>query len=347
MRSILSNMVLVIRSSAVVRSAACIAAGVVAGLVLGACGSDAAGSDPGRPTIVATTSIWADITANVACDGLAAVETIIPLGGDPHSFEPSLRDRETMENATLIVANGLMLEESLDDTIRAVENDGVTVLRVGDELDPLPFADRDADDGDDDGTDDDADHHADDGHDHGDRDPHIWFDPGRVSAAVPVIADSLADAGLDRGALDACATAFQAELAQLDGDVEAIVAPLPVEQRVLVTNHDSLGYFADRYGFEVLGTVIPSSSSLAETNTADLDELADRIARTGVPAIFAETQHSTGDIEAVADRVGDIEVVTLLTGTLGEPGSDAATYLGWLRQNAQTIVDALTTSGGM
>jgi zinc/manganese transport system substrate-binding protein len=287
------------------------------------------------PTIVATTSIWANITANVACDGLAEVETIIPLGGDPHSFEPSLRDRETMEDATLIVANGLMLEESLDDTIRAVENDGVTVLRVGDELDPLPIADLHAD------------HDADDGHDHGDSDPHIWFDPVRVSAAVPVIAAALADAGIDPVALDACAAAYQTELTQLDDDVAAIVAPLAVDRRILVTNHDSLEYFADRYDFDVVGSVIPSSSSLAETNAADLDELAGIIEQAGVPAIFAETQHSTSDAQAIADRVGGIEVATLLTGTLGEPETDAGTYVGWLRQNAQTIVDALTTSGGM
>ena len=94
--------------------------------------------DPAAPIVVATTSIWADITANVACDGLAEIETIIPPGGDPHSFEPSLRDRETMDNADLVVANGLFLEESLDDTIDAVESNGVPVLRVADELDPIP-----------------------------------------------------------------------------------------------------------------------------------------------------------------------------------------------------------------
>ncbi len=94
----------------------------------------------GGAVVVATTSIWADITANVACDGLADVRTIIPPGGDPHSFEPSLRDRETLDDADLIVANGLSLEESLEDTIDAVESGGVPVLRVGDGLDPIPTA---------------------------------------------------------------------------------------------------------------------------------------------------------------------------------------------------------------
>ena len=122
--------------------------GVVAvgALLLAACGSDGPSSSGSSPpatstdtaVVVATTSIWADITANVACDGLADVRMIIPPGGDPHSFEPSLRDRETMDTADLIVANGLFLEESLEDTIDAVESGGVPVLHVGEGLDPIP-----------------------------------------------------------------------------------------------------------------------------------------------------------------------------------------------------------------
>ena len=296
------------------------------------------------PIVVATTSIWADVTANVACDGLARIETIIPPGGDPHSFEPSLRDRETMDNADLVVANGLFLEESLDDAVDAVEANGVAVLRVGDELDPLRV-DGKYDDHDDEDSDDHSDDHSDedsDGdHDHGDFDPHVWWDPTRVAAAVPLIANALADAGVDRTALDACATPYLEELTALDDDVAAIVAPLPSEQRILVTNHDSLGYFADRYDFEVLGSVIPSSSSLAATSPAELDALAADIEATGVSAIFADTQNSSDDADALANRIGDIEVISMLTDTLDEPGTDQGTYVGWLRQNVETIVEAL------
>jgi len=340
------------------RGAAVLAAGT---LLLAACGSDDDASTlqtaevddttenvaddetaavAAAPTVVATTSIWADVTANVACDGLAAVETIIPLGGDPHSFEPSLRDRETMDNAELVVANGLFLEESLADTIDAVESNGVTVLRVGDELDPLPAGDASHDDDDHEGDD----HEGDDDHDHGEFDPHVWWDPTRMAAAVPPIADALADAGVDRAALDACSDSYIDELNALDTEVTSIVAPLPADQRILVTNHDSLSYFADRYGFEVVGSVIPSSSSLAATSPAELDALAADIEATGVPAIFADTQSSTDDADALANRIGNVEVVTLLTGTLDESGSAAGTYTGWLRQNVQTIVDALNQS---
>ncbi len=307
-------------------------------MLLAACGTDDSGATTDdtagvdAPIVVATTSIWADITANVACDGLARVETIIPPGGDPHSFEPSLRDRETMDNADLVVANGLFLEESLADTLDAVESNGVAVLHVGDGLDPLPIGDE---------SDDQADHGDE---DHGDEDPHVWWDPTRMAAAVPLIADALADVGIDRAALDACATRYIDELTALDDEVAAIVAPLPVDQRILVTNHDTLTYFADRYDFDILGSVIPSSSSLAATSPAELDDLADQIEATGVPAIFADTQNSSTDADALANRLGDVEVVSMLTDTLGEPGSEAGTYIGWLRGNVNTIVDALTRS---
>jgi len=345
MRVILSKVEVMLRTRAR-HGAAALAIGT---LVLTACGSGnedstpeaatADGVETDAPTVVATTSIWADVTANVACDGLADVETIIPLGGDPHSFEPSLRDRETMDNAELVVANGLFLEESLADTIDAVESNGVAVLRVGDGLDPLPVGEASHDDPDHEDGDD-----ADEDHDHGDFDPHVWWDPTRMANAVPLIADALADAGLDRVALDTCADRYIDELNALDAEVTSIVAPLPAEQRVLVTNHDSLSYFADRYDFEVIGSVIPSSSSLAATSPAELDALAADIDATGVPAIFADTQSSTDDADALANRIGDVEVVSLLTGTLDEPGSVAGTYIGWLRQNVQTIVDALNRS---
>ena len=316
-------------------------------LTLAACGSDDGPAEQAGdvPTVVATTSIWADITANVACDGLATVQSVIPPGGDPHSFEPSIRDRETMEAARLVVANGLDLEESLVDTLDAVEAAGTTVLHVAEGLDTIPgtgHADEPADDeehADDEAHVEDEEHAGDD--EHGGDDPHVWWDPTRIAASVPLIAEALAGVGIDEAALTACSEAYLDELATLDADVDQIVSALPPDERLLVTNHDSLGYFADRYGFEVVGSVIPSSSSLAGTSPAELDRLADAIAETGVPAIFADTQSSSDDADALADRLGDVEVVDILTDTLDEPGSEADNYIDWLRSNAATIVDAL------
>ncbi len=183
--------------------------------------------------MVATTTIWADVVRNVACDGLADVQTIVPAGGDPHSFEPSLRDRETMSNAALIVANGLGLEESMADIVGAVESEGVPVVRVGESVDTIPA-----------GAGEHTDESGDDGH--GADDPHIWFDPTRVGgdasghrrrarrsgtrpaprldACVSAYHRALANSGIDRTALDACVDAYSDSLATLDTDIAAAVA---------------------------------------------------------------------------------------------------------------------------
>ncbi len=364
---------------------------VIAGLAVFASGcggsvnsESSVDTQSGAPKVLVTTGIWADIVANVACGGIAEVETVIPVGGDPHGFEPSLRDRERMENAGLVVANGLDLELQLVDTLAAVEDSGTPVFEIAERIESIPFSsdhddhadddglgddhdadedhddhdadddddDHDADDDDDDhdADDDDDDHDADDddhasndgGHGHGSVDPHVWFDPVRVSGVLNELARHLTDdAGIDGDAVTACLSDYQAELAALDQELEDLLEQLSPDKRKLVTNHDALGYFADRYGFEIIGTVLPSSTALAETNPAQLEELARTIEHEGVNAIFAETVHSSDDAEALASRVGDVEVVTLYTGSLGPPGSGAEDYVGFMRTNARLIVDAL------
>ena len=295
--------------------------------VVAACGGDTTtGQDStrsivGTPSIVATTSIWADVTSNLACDGLAEIETVIPIGGDPHSFEPSLQDRELLENADLIVANGLLLEESLEDTMDAAEEQGTPVFRFADQMTPLESADAE----------------------HVNGDPHVWFDPTRVAAALPTLRDALVErAGLDAARVDECLDGYQLAIADADRQVAAALEAIPTDRRKLVTNHEALSYFADHYGFEVLGAVIPSPSTLAETNPADLQELVRLIEDSHVPAIFAEAQHSSVEADALAEAVGDVEVVTLFTDSLGPAESGADTYLGLLSTDARLIVDALS-----
>ena len=323
----------------------------VAALGAAACSGDPAPEPSGvgaeTPTILATTGIWADVVANVACNGLAQVESIIPVGGDPHGYEPSLQDRARMENAALVVANGLLLEEALEDTLDAVEESGTPVFRFAEGMDPIPYGfETGHDDHDDEGHEDDHDDHAheDDGHGHahGAEDPHVWFDPHRVAEALPTLAQVLTtEVGLDQAAVEACLNSYVAELEAVDAEIAAKVEQLPAGSHKLVTNHEALGYFADRYGFEVIGTVIPSPSSMAQTSPAGLEALAEIIEHERIKAIFAETQHSVDDIEALAARVGDVDVVTLYTGSLGPAGSGADTYTGFLRTNTDLIVDAL------
>ncbi|MDH3227052.1 MAG: metal ABC transporter substrate-binding protein [Thermoleophilia bacterium] len=299
----------------------CVGAALLAAAACGG-GKDEAESGAGEnvPLVVATTSIWSDVVSNVACDGLARVEALIPSGADPHAFEPSLSDRGTMESASLVVANGLQLEESLEDTLDAVEGNGQPVFRVAEHVVTISAT------ADDEGA-----------------DPHVWLDPSRVSAALPSLGDALVEhAGLDRVAVDACVSGYQDELAAVDAEVAESLSRVREGGRTLVSNHDALAYFADRYGLEVLGTVIPAPSTLAETNPAQLEELAEAAEQAGVRTIFSEAQHSDADVVALAERVGDIEVATLHTGSLGEPGSGAENYLGLLRTNAELIASGLS-----
>ena len=170
----------------------------------------------------------------------------------------------------------------------------------------------------------------------------MWFDPHRVAEALPSLVRTLTTGvGLDPAAVEACLGRYLAELEAVDAEIADKVAQLPAENRKLVTNHEALGYFADRYGFEVIGTVIPTPASMAQASPAGLEELAEIIEHEGITAVFAETLHSVDDVEALAARVGDVDVVTLYTGSLGPPGSGAETYVGFLRTNADLIVDAL------
>jgi zinc/manganese transport system substrate-binding protein len=284
-----------------------------AALLAAGCGDDDATSAESGPYVVATTPIWADVVRAVACDGEFDVRTLLPPGADAHSGEPSLRDREELDGAALVVANGLDLEEALDDTLSAVADGGVPVLRIAEHVEPLA-ADP--------------------------TDPHVWFDPTRVRAAVPVLGDALVAAGGDRERIAACVATAEGELADLDAEVEATLAAVPAERRVLVTNHDSVGYFAERYGFTVLGSILPSTSTLTEASPGELEALGEAIEAEGVPAIFAETSSSADDAESLAGRLG-VDVVELYTESLGPPGSGVESYADFMRYDAEAVAGAL------
>ncbi len=283
-------------------------------LLVSGCASsdDSAGTSADSPQVLATTDLWADVVNQVSCDGLVSVGTLIPSGSDPHTFEPSIGDRAALDAASLVVANGLHLEGGVDDLLDDVAADGTTVFRVSEHLETI------------------------------DDDPHIWWDPDGVRAAIPALADALVtELGLDRAAIDACAVAYDAELAAVASDMEAILAVVPADNRLLVTSHDSLAYFARRFDFTVIGAVIPSTSTMAEADPASLAALAELIETTGVRSIFAEPEHSADETTALADRVAGVDVVLIHTGTLGEAGSGSDTYAGFLRTNAQIIADSL------
>lgn len=294
-----------------------------------ACGSDSS-ANTDKPRVIATTTILGDLVSQVAGDSVE-VEVLMPPGADPHEFEASVAQAARIRSASLVVANGLGLEERLEGTLDAAKADGVTVYEVGPELDPLPMEEESGE------------HAEAEGEDHGEFDPHFWLDPDRMAMAAGLVATQLANAtGLDAAPFQERAARYAADAIAAGQEADAILAAVPADQRLLVTNHDALGYFARRFNLTVLGTVIPGGSTLAEPSAADISAIADALAATDVNAVFSENTVSPRLVEAVAAEVGrNIIVVELFTDSLGDPGSGADTYAGLITTDATLVANGL------
>ena len=149
--------------------------------------------------------------------------------------------------------------------------------------------------------------------------------------------------GIDQEAVRAASEAYHADLEALDGEVEAMLSAVPPEVRVLVTNHEVFGYFADRYGFEVAATVIPSGSTMDGTSAGELADLADLLIDEGVSVVFSDTSASDQLAQTLADEVGSVAVVALFTESLGDADSDGASYIDMVRTNAEGVAAALAS----
>ena len=146
---------------------------------------------------------------------------------------------------------------------------------------------------------------------------------------------------VDESSLTSTANSYQQQLQTLDAEVEDLLSAIPSDARMLVTNHSVFAYFADRYQFEILGSIIPSSSTLSSASAQQLASLAEELRSEQVPAIFADASSSSSLAETLAGEVGDVKVITLFTESLGEPGSDGANYIAMVKFNAQEIVRGL------
>lgn len=298
---------------------------VVVSLVGAACSPGSVPETTEGVTIVATTTILGDIAREIVGDK-GSVEVLLPIGVDPHDFQPSSSQVVAIYQADLVIANGLGLEGSLMDVLDTASSDGVTVVAVGRLVEPVTLDRREPCEEDDERT----------------CDPHVWLDPERDASIARIIGAELV---VVDGSVDWLVRAdeFAADLARTDEVVAEILSTIPDQGKLLVTNHDSLGYFADRYGFDVIGTVIPGGSTLAEPSSADLAGLIATINETGTTAIFTETSASTALADAIADEVEhEVAVIRLYTGSLGEPGSGADTLIGMLITNARLIADGLS-----
>lgn len=301
-----------------------------------ACGGDEA-ADDGRPQVVTSTAFLADMARNVAGER-AAVTSLIPSGTDPHVFQPTPSHLRETAGADLVVLNGAGLESQLADMLREAGGDAPVIEAAGglEPRTPQPGEPAHEDEGDDE---------AGGGDDHaheGEVDPHFWLDPTLAVSYVTTIRDALIEVDpAGAGEYERNAEAYIAELDELDRWIAAQLETIAPDDRQLVMNHVSHGYYADHYGLRIVGAVIPGVSSGETPSARDLAELVATVRATGVKAIFVDIGEDPGLGRQIAAETG-IEVVDdLRVHSLSEPGGGAATYIEMLRHDTRCIVEAL------
>ena len=298
-------------------------------LLLSACQSAAAApsgtsistSTDSQKTIVVTYSILGSLVQALVEDK-ADVIVLMPNGQDPHEWEPSAKDIETLTKADLIVQNGLGLEGGMEKALGLAKDDGVKFFTASDHItirhvgagEGIPSGDPDQA--------------------IGAEDPHIWTDPLTMQAVVTALADQLkSDLGID---VSENTKSLSTRLESLNTEITDLVNSLPEADRKLVTGHESLGYFAQRYGFKLVGAIIPSLTSQAQVSASDLADLKTLIEENQVKAIFTELGTPSAVSEAIGNETG-VKVVELTTHSLPEGGD----YFTFERNLANTIVNGL------
>jgi ABC-type Zn uptake system ZnuABC Zn-binding protein ZnuA len=302
-----------------------IAAIALTALLATACGDgDDGPSEDGRLTVVATTTQIADLARHVGGER-AEVDSLLPANADAHDFEPTPRDVEKVADAGLVLEHGLgldpwaenLVDQSGTDARIVVVTEGVTTMAG-------------------------AAHDADDAPEENDVDPHVWLDVANARVMVENIRDALVAADpAGRNEYEENATAYLAELTELDEWIGEQIATIPPESRKLVTNHAAFGYYVHAYGLELVGSVIPSLDSQAQPSARETAALIDRIRASGVKAIFTEASLNPDLARQLADEAGVVVVDDLYSDSLGPQGSGAETYTGMMRGNTEKIVAAL------
>lgn len=297
----------------VIRPHGAIAAATLAALALvGAGCGNSGGGDDGRIVAVATTTQVGDFVREVGGEAVE-IEQLLQPNSDPHDYEPRPSDVQAVAEADVIYASG----DDLDGWIEEVAADSGTDADVVDlgGVTPIRLAD----------------------------DPHWWHDPRNAEAAVAEVERTLVQVDpSQRKKLAANAAAYEKELKALDAGIAACIDSVPADERKLVTDHDAFNYFANRYGIEVVGAVIPSQTTQAQPSAKELSELADTIEAEGVKAIFPESSLSSKVADAIAAQTGVSAEYTLYGDTLGPEGSDGATYLEMEETNADAVVRGFT-----
>jgi ABC-type Zn uptake system ZnuABC Zn-binding protein ZnuA len=272
------------------------------------------------PRLLAVETFLGDMAQNVAGERVK-VESLMPVGLDPHAFQPTPADVAKIADSQVLIVNGAGLEAWLDETLQNAGGKRA-VVEASAGLQPRnPSASEQVDEA---------------------QDPHFWLDPISAIRYVENIRDGLIQADPEgKATYTQNAEAYIASLKDLDAWIRGQVEPIPEEQRLLVTNHESFGYFADRYGFKVVGTVIPSVSTGAAPSAEQMAALIETIRSSGVKAVFLETSADRRLADQIAKETGVKVITGLYSHSITEPGGEAPTYIDMMKYNTQLIVGAL------
>lgn len=285
-------------------------------LVLTLASTLASCSGIGAPNILTTSTILADVTKNVVGDRFS-VGSLLPAGTDPHSYQPTPQDTAKISKSKVLVINGAEYEQFLAPLIenangkRPVIEASAGLRLITDEKDGAGV------------------------------DPHLWLDPRNVITYVENIRDGLTEFDPDGAEMyESNANAYIAQLQELDAWINGQITQIEPKRRVLVTNHETLGYFAERYGFRVVGTVIESFSSDASPSAQQMAALVDQIKLFEAPAIFLDASDNSALAQQIATETG-AKVVTDLHFESLTNGGPAATYIDMMKDNVTKMIEAL------
>ncbi len=306
------------------------------------------------PQVVATTSIVSDV-AQIVGGEFVDVTPLVPRDADAHAFILNPTDATHVADADMLLMVGAGYETFLGDLLDNLVGIDTQVVAVSEGIDILAYMDTHGHEGDSSTEDG---HHAAEfigvlgspeldctvgAQDHGVCDPHVWMNPRNVIIWANNIANAFSALAPEHtDSFRTKADAYISELEALDSELSDILAAIPQDQRKVVTNHEFLGYFAAAYDFEVIATVFPSASTLAELDPRSLIDLIDTVQSEHVKAIFAEVSGNPQVAEAVAQEAGIQVVTSLYSESLSEIDGPAATYLDFMRFNAHSIADALS-----
>jgi ABC-type Zn uptake system ZnuABC Zn-binding protein ZnuA len=286
--------------------------------MLGACSSQPVPSQPKAHNVLATESFLGDIAQNVAGSRIK-VDTLLPVTVDPHEYEPKPQDVTRLAQAQVLIVNGLGYEAWLQKTLDSLGGQRLLIVTTNGltpNTDPSGV--------------------------HPEGDPHMWMDPLNAINYVEKIRDGLSQADpAGKTIYSQNATAYIAKLQALDLWVKQQVNQLPANKRLLVTNHDALGYFAQAYDFKIIGAVIPSVTTDASPSAQQLASLIDTIKKSGAPAIFLDIGESQNLADQIASETGVKVVTDLYVESTSGPNGPAPTYIDMIKYDVTTIIAAL------